>query len=513
LKITYNAGRYVALDLPEFGKGGPNWIWDAVKREWYTLDPRVALPLRSYCDGLAAKELQRTFLSHDPWTGALRHPPHLTPRIFQKYAALFALSRNRSYLALDPGLGKGVIAVLIQNALGGPMLYVCPPYLVLTAAEEFKKWGGKTLAIWTSLDLAPPFTTPTVWIVPDSQIHSGELRRLVGEWKRLRPDATLVVDEAHRYVHLEARRTRALFQGLVPAFRRIVFMSGTPCPSRPMELWPVLSECAPETIDFMTESDYGRRYCGGHYSEQKRAWDFSRSSNVQELADKLHGTFMLRLRKDDVLTELPPKTEELVFIGDTLPPVLADLDAKILRHYSPEDLVGRQLATRAGLTEDEDLALSTYRRELETLKASASLKFIHGVLANGDENVLVFGYHKEAMALLVKGLAKYNPLVITGQTPMDVRHARVKAFQNDPAHRVFLANYIAGGTGYTLTKATRIIRVAFDWVPGINDQAGDRAHRIGQTDNVLDQFLVYRDSVDCKVLQVIQRKRQTTRIL
>lgn len=489
------------------------WQWDAAAKCWYTPDPRVVLPLRSYCDSLAAKELQRTFLSFDPWTGALRYPPHLKPRDFQKYAALFALSRNRSYLALDMGLGKGVIAVLIQNALAGHMLYVCPPYLVLTVAEEFRKWGGRNLTIWTTMDQAPPQATPTVWVVPDSQMHQGALRDLVGAWKRLRPKATLVVDEAHRYTHLDARRTRALFQAYVPAFSRIVFMSGTPCPSRPMELWPVLSECAPETIDFMTESDYGRRYCGGHYSEQKRAWDFSRASNVAELAGKIHGTFMLRLRKDDVLTELPPKTEELVFIGDGLPPVLADLDAAVLRRYSPEDLVGRQLAVAAGLGEDEDLQLSTYRRELEKLKASAALKFIHGVLTNGDENVLVFGYHKEALALLVKGLAKYNPLVITGQTPMDVRHQRVKAFQSDPRHRVFIGNYLAAGTGYTLTKATRIIRVGYSWVPGENDQAGDRAHRIGQTDNVLDQFLVYRDSVDCKVLQVIQRKRQTTTVL
>lgn len=501
-------GRYVLpASFDNFDRA--NWYQCPITDEWYTVDPREALRLRRYADETAEKELSRTFIEFVPWTGRLPHPKEVEPKYFQYYAAEFALSRNRSYLALDMGVGKTICAALIFNATHGGMVYICPPYLVDTVAEEFEKWGVKPLQIST-LTKKRPLRDHYVWIIPDSQIHDKELRAAVGRSVKmaLGGPMTLVVDEAHRFKSLEARRTRALFQAYVPAFSRVVFMSGTPMPSRPMELYPVLSECAPECIDFMSETKYGQRYCGGQYVEG-RGWEFKWASNVKELADRIHGKFMLRLKKENIMPELPPKHEEVIIVGRKLPPELVALETRILRAASPDDLVGKELAKAAGLPDDVELPLSTYRCQLGALTAKAALPYIRGTLEDSDENYLIFAFHKEAIEILKEGLADYKPCVVTGSTNMDERHRLVKLFQAG-GKRVFIGNYLAAGTGFTLTKATRVLFVEYSWVPGENDQAADRTHRIGQTSTVFVRYLAFKDSLSFQVLQSILKKRKAT---
>lgn len=501
------------LRLLSVTKGKVKWERDPLSGDYYTHDPRAARPLRDSADARAEKELYRTFLVKTPWLDALPHPPHLALLTFQPFAARYALERNRSYLALEMGLGKTIVSAVVINALRGIALYVCPPYMVENVAEELRKWAVGPLRISTSITMYPR-QFPAVWIIPDSRIHMSAVRGEVAAWLRayanLGVPTTLFVDEAQRYCNMEARRTRALFQGLVPAFRKVVFLSGTPMPSRPLQLWPVLSECAPETLDFMPEEVYGQRYCGGRYVEGK-GWDFKHASNVEELAARIKGPFMLRMWKRDVLPHLPPKIEDVVVIGDDLPPEIVAMEAQILKRYSPEDLIGRSLAELAHLDEDEELPISTYRRLLAMIKAKAALAYIRGTLEDSESNFIVYGYHVEALEFLQNGLADYDPLVVTGKTPSKRRHQLVKTFQTEKRRRLMLGNYLALGVGHNLTKADNVILVEYSWVPADNDQALDRAHRQGQLNTVYGRYLVFRNSLDRRVIEVILRKKRVTR--
>ncbi len=78
---------------------------------------------------------------------------------------------------------------------------------------------------------------------------------------------------------------------------------------------------------------------------------------------------------------------------------------------------------------------------------------------------------------------------------------------------MLIGNYLAMGIGFTLTKATRGLFVEFSWVPGENEQAGDRMHRIGQTGSVHIQYMVYKNSIDKKVIEALLRKRKATNII
>lgn len=430
----------------------------------------------------------------------------LTPKPFQLTAVDFALKRQASYLALDMGLGKSVVAALIHNHLNSATLVISPPSLVLNLEYEFTRWCRRPLRV----SRAPffPMQFPCIWIVPDSLIARADVQKEIQDFAvyhhaRAR---TLIVDEAHRFKTPDSQRSLALFGIITPLFGTKVALSGSPIPNRPLELFPILDSWAPHTINNMSVWDYGRAFCDG-FQDERGHWDFSGASNLKELGKRVIGPFMLRMKKADVMPELPPKMESLVFIGEGPPKEIGRLDAKILRHYSPEDLARIDITQDLNLDDGETLELSTYRRLLGEKKAPACAAYIKAALENTDEAVFVFAIHRSTVSYIQKALDEFSPLVVTGETPMKTRHELVKRFQTTAKHRVFIGN-MAAAIGITLTKASTIFVAESPWVPGDLDQAIDRIHRIGTThDTIFIRHLVFRDSLDRAVLETVLKKR------
>jgi SNF2 family DNA or RNA helicase len=175
-------------------------------------------------------------------------PAELTPLPHQLEAVEWATSRDKSYLAADPGLGKTIMAAIIQNRLGLYAFYVCPPFLVSNTESEFKKWGMVT----------PPIVLPDSMLTKPLQLE--RFRVLLKSTKK--HERILFVDEAHRFKNLKADRTKFLFTHYVSQFDKVVFMSGTPMPnSRPMELWPALRAGAPDVFGY-NFFNFALKYCG-----------------------------------------------------------------------------------------------------------------------------------------------------------------------------------------------------------------------------------------------------------
>ncbi len=530
--------------------------FDSVNGVWFCETPQAAARLRDHCSATAKKIIDRVMLKHSPWLGPLSYPKGLKLREFQsKIAIPFILSTNKTYLAADPGLGKTICAAIVSNATREPVIYICPPFLTLTVLDEFRKWINWTKKISVYEESASEL--PDILIVSDTLIHKPEVRAVIENQsayaRLLGCGGRLFVDEAHRFRNPKTRRTRAIFgdppirdrknsprdrgrvenaapftfsksRGILDLFANQTYLSGTPNPNgRPVEMYTVLSKVAPETIGFMNPVQYGLRYCGGkrisetcplckglgyrgkgvfcHYCKGQgkfsNGYDFSGASNLKELRRNVRDKFMLRLKKSDVLKELPPKTEEIILLGKT-PPRVLKLESE-LRKASPKDLMQEKFGSPH---------LATYCRLLGEYKVRPAVEFINGVLEDTDESVLVFAFHKNVIAGLQNKLAKYKPLVITGLTSKEERHGIVKTFQSGKGSRLIIGNYLACGLGLTLTRATRVIFVEQSWVPAENDQASDRAHRIGQRDNVLVQYLVYEHSIDRTRVETNLRKRR-----
>lgn len=480
--------------------------WDASSKEWCTYSPQVAAKFYEYCTPEAKIALSKILITVNKFYGLLEYPKGLNLRTFQKEAAFFALERNRSYLALDPGIGKTVIAAVIYNTVRMPTVYICPPFLVKNVEAEFSRWCP---GIKVHTERVRPVFQNCLWIIPDSLIIRDDVLKEIKSYLKQHQNNTtetlIFVDEAHRFKNDTSKRTQALFS-FAKHFDKAVLLSGTPVPNRPIELFPILTNMAPETIDFRTKYQFGERYCAAFFDRMGH-WDYSGASNIAELSKKVHGKFMLRMRKSDVLKELPPKVEEMVILNGDIPNDVMEMDSYLLRKYSPEDIMKGVLKEP---NSDKELHLATYRRKLGEYKAEESAKYIKDVLENSTESILIFAIHKATVEILRAALADYDPLVITGETSVPARQGIVDCFQLNPARRVFIGNIQAAGIGFTLTKATRVIFVEFSWVPGDNDQASDRAHRIGQLDSVFVQYLVYANSVDASVLHTLFKKRHVT---
>lgn len=489
---------------------------------WFTTNPASAVLLRDFADESTKDLLTRFFIHHSRWKNALVYPRGEKPLAHQVPSALYALSRNKSYLALDPGLGKTPIAAMIAGAMLGGCIYICPPFLALNTQDEFERWVPQlTTAI---LGTKNDWFIPDVLIVPDSIIKDKHVQ----EYLKAVSPRLLIGDEVHRMKTRSAGRTKGFlgwkhgkktYPGLVdlPSLEKIVVMSGTPMPNRPLEIYPLLSKLAGQYINFCTADEFGMKYCAGQWNGYGYDYSGANKKTLRELASRMMtsdpyhvGSFMLRLRKD-ILGLNKPITETVV-LGSEVPVVLKGMESSLLKKYSPEDLVKHEIAFH-NQKSVLDFHISTYKRLLGVHKIDPAIEFIKSVLEETDDNLLIFGVHKEVIQILNDKLKKYDPLFITDKTTKTERHNMVKEFQTNKNKRIFGGNIQKIGIGLTLTKANRIIFLEWLWVPGENSQAVDRVYRYGMKGTLLVQYLLFKNSLDRKILDVVNRKAAVTAIV
>ncbi|HEY5259583.1 MAG TPA: SNF2-related protein [Rhabdochlamydiaceae bacterium] len=407
--------------------------------------------------------------------------------------------------------GKTIVAALIVNALPlKKFIYVCPPFLLANVEAEFQRWMLEpSVSRWTSNKQE----SARVALVPDSILGNTKILNAIQNFG-LSP--VLIVDEAHRFKNLNAKRTEVLFKKIAPHFQKQIYMSGTPMMNRPMELYSVLSHAAPSVINHMSKFEYGRRYCAGHHDGF--GWNFEGASNLNELQGKIRLSweelqvadnperFMLRIKKD--VLDLPPKVEEVVFIGDHLPTQIRHLDRTAVEALGgDEDELESVIAERLG---KEMVHLSTYRKELGKLKAETALPMLKALLEETDEAMILAVCHKEAAARLVEGLSKYEPLLIDGSVKPELRVGLANEFQTNPKRRVIVLNIASASVGLNLQRASRVIFVEFSWVDNENIQLESRAIRYGQKASVLVQYLIFKNSIDRVVIETALNKRRVT---
>lgn len=462
--------------------------WDDKDRTWYSTSLMAAARLKEFATDQVKTLITSKIIAITPWLKPLPLPEEEGDELFphQIEAIKFALERNNSYLALDPGLGKTCVAAMVAKALCYDVVYVCPPFLVENVREEFKRWAPGV----------------RITFVKDSLLSRGEIHFDGDHLSR----TMIVADEAHRLKNPQSNRTKNFFK-LAEKFPKKIFMSGTPMPNRPIELFSILDFAAPETIGFRSFFDYAKRYCGAYLGPN--GWDFSGATHLDELGGNLihpRGKFMLRQKKD--ILNLPSKLEEVFILSSDCSPMVKSLEMEIRERYkTTDDIIKHQISSGEG-----DIHTVTYRRLLGREKAPSVAEFVKALILETTECVLLYAIFKETILDLTTLLSDFEPLIITGDTPMNERHERVKTFQNSKA-RLMIGNPMAMGVGFTLTKASRVLFAEFDWTPGVNDQASDRAHRIGTKHSVLVQYMVYKNSIDKLVLETLLRKRKNIKTL
>jgi len=499
MTLTFDNGKFVIRLRPNQHLTSPHWTEHELGT-YSTSKIKEALRFRNVADAKAEKIFLKRMLLQTPLPlGGLVTPHGRELLPFQRDRGVpFILSQNKTYLAHQPGLGKSAQAIAAVNTKPGPATIFCPSFLKVTWAREITKWFRRD---FPTIAIVPetPAQADMNWfadfvICSDSMI----LRPWVRAGLQKRKDRYRFIDEGHRYKSPETGRSIALFggrganiesPGLVYDTEHVSVLSGTPMLARPIELWPVLYALAPETIDFMKFQDFGFAYCGPRQTERGN-YLFLGSSREPELKARI-APFMQRIRKEDVLPDLPKKIREVIYLDeDPRKPGAIEFDRKMLRKAQaladpPEEL--------------GDFAVAHHQNGLA--KVGWAARYISAILnEDASESVLVFAHHRDVVDRLAKALEIQKPMVINGGVPFEDRTKIQDAFQSG-ARRLTVGNLSAMNLGLTLTRATRVIFVEYSWSPTENEQAEDRANRIGSKWAVFAQYLVLPGSLDEYMLE------------
>lgn len=427
---------------------------------------------------------------------------------FQKAGIAYAMNHKNTLIADEMGLGKTIQAIGVINSDPSieSVLVVCPASLKLNWKKEVEKWLVRKMDV--NILSKGDKVSKGVFILNYDIIH-----KMVDDLPAV---DLIILDESHYIKNNKAKRTKATIAVAKKAERRIL-LTGTPIKNRPIELWTQINLLCPET--FKSWWYYAKRYCGAY----KGQWgvELGGATNIEELYEKLRLTCMVRRLKKDVLKELPSKVRQVIELpangcssiirkeNQLMEARRSSLDAlhvavelaKASNDESYYEEAVRQLkeAYKVSFTE-----MAKIRKEVAVSKIPYVINHIEDSIEDG-EKIIVFAHHREVCDSIYNQF-KDKAVILTGSTKNEDRQKAVDRFQSDPEVKVFVGSLHAAGTGITLTASSRVLFAELDWTPAIMQQAEDRAHRIGQEDNVLIQYLVLEGSLDSKIANDIANK-------
>jgi hypothetical protein len=391
-------------------------------------------------------------------------------------------------LADDMGLGKSVQTIAV---LTGRTLIIAPTSVMTNWQKELHRFRpGLSVSIYhgsqRELDRKADVVVTTYSILRLDRERLAEI-----EWD------CVVVDEAQYIKNADSQSARSACS-LRAKFR--VALTGTPIENRPEDLWSLFNFLNPGLL-------------GTRTSFQKSYWT-NDAARIKELRLKIK-PFVLRRLKQDVAPELPPRTETVLY---------SELSPEEQLHY---DTV--KAATQKAVLEQlgvERNVMAVLESLLRLRQAACHSALLPGVVAHEsskvslllekleeivgeDHKALVFSQWTSMLDLIEPELKKSNIRFSRIDGSTTDRQPIIDDFQSAGGPPVLLMTLRAGGVGLNLTAADHVFLVDPWWNPAAEDQAADRAHRIGQTRPVFIHRLVTRGTVEEKILALQESKRAT----
>ena len=383
---------------------------------------------------------------------------------FQQDGVRALLEMDRLLLADDMGLGKTVQAVaalriLLARGDAGPSLVVAPASLLDQWRRELARWAPELSAIVVR---GPADDRTWQWRADKDVVLSSyeTLRADAGRLSALRPPgerwSSVVADEAQR---IKNRNDTSRAVKRLPRMRSWA-LTGTPVENHEDELASIM-----EFVD--------------HEGDERPVQYRPGPALLRR-----HRELQLRRRKRDVLADLPPKLESRLTLA---------LRAEQRRSYDQAEQEGivflRSLG--ASVTVRHILELITRLKQICNFdpQTGVSAKMddieekLREISSRGHKALIFSQYTNEVSGVnaVARRLQEFDPLVLTGEVPVEARPRLVERFRTSNRHRVMVVSLRAGGVGLNLQEASYVFHLDRWWNPAVERQAEDRAHRIGQT--------------------------------
>ena len=403
-------------------------------------------------------------------------------------------------LADDMGLGKTIqtIAFMLERAKHGATLVVAPTSVGFNWIEELNKFAP-TLKVHdlrtddraAVVDKAGKF---------DVVICSYGLLQYNDELLAEKQWETIVLDEAQAIKNANTQRWKTVMK--LKGKRRIA-LSGTPIENHLGELWSIFSFINPGLLG--TIKSFQNKYSTPIESQQ--------APDKLLALRSLVSPYILRRIKSEVLTELPPKTEQTIHVEQSAEELvfyeaLRRNAEERMAHFMEEN---NRIAVLAEITKLRqaccDSSLVDSAISLNNSKLNAFIETVKNIIDNGHK-ALVFSQYVSFLAIVKKRIEaeKISYQYIDGSTSPAQRKRSVNAFQAGEGD-LFLLSLKAGGSGLNLTAADYVIHLDPWWNPAVEDQASDRAHRIGQERPVTIYRFIMQNTIEEKIISLHEHKR------
>ncbi|KAI4496168.1 hypothetical protein M0802_008035 [Mischocyttarus mexicanus] len=412
---------------------------------------------------------------------------------FQQEGICFGIStKGRCIIADDMGLGKTIQALGIAHYFKESW-----PLLIVTPSTVRYQW---TDAIYDYLPSVSAHYIHQFTNVKDFNDHykivivSYDLLAKSQDLFRRYGFGFVILDESHIIRNNKTSRFKGV-QAITSNLRHIVLLSGTPALSRPIELYTQINLVIP---NFMGFQEYGIRYCAGN--KKPYGWDFTGSSNMQELQLLLNSTCMIRRLKADVLNQLPSKTRQVIMLNT----VSVNKDEEETRDTY------KNLNSKLSRGLKDHNALLHYYNESSFSRVKPVCDYVTKLFSTRIK-CLVFAHHQHVLDALceVAQTMKIRYIRIDGTVNPTKRAQAVDNFQSDDNCLVAILSITAANAGITLTAARLVVFAELFWNPGILFQAEDRVHRIGQNKSVTIQYLVVKKTADDQLWLLLKKKINT----
>ncbi len=416
-----------------------------------------------------------------------------------------------SILADDMGLGKTLQTIAILLKFKEEQVFKKSKALIIVPTTLITNWGKE-------IEKFAPDLNYFVYHGSKRNIkHFVDEDILITSYGTARSDANIltsqkwqlvIIDEAQNIKNHTTEQTKAIKS--IHANVKIA-LSGTPVENRLSEYWSI--------FDFTNKGYLGS--IKNFNDEFTKPITIERSHKQLDIFKKITSPFIMRRMKSDksIISDLPDKIENNQYS------ILSKQQAALYEstvNSSIQEIENSDGIFRKGLVLKMMIALKQIgNHPYQYLKSGANspdlsgkigllFELLHAIIEN-NEKVLIFTQYKEMGDLLQKLIReefKTEPLFLHGSLTRQQREQMVEDFQNKPHRKIFILSLKAGGTGLNLTQAQNVIHYDLWWNPAVENQATDRAYRIGQLNKVMVHRLINKGTLEERIDEMIKDKKE-----
>jgi SWI/SNF-related matrix-associated actin-dependent regulator 1 of chromatin subfamily A len=432
-----------------------------------------------------------------------------TPRPYQYQGVARGLELKRFINGDEQGLGKTMQSIATiytadkyNNEIVYPCLVICPATTKINWQREWQMWTGKKAMIledkikdtwhryhevagvdifivnYESLRKYFVHKMPTKKTYKSSDIEMNPRVKLFN---------SVIIDEIHRCKDRNTQQTKIALQIALGKLYRIG-LTGTMIVNKPIDTLPQLAIIG----KLANEKVFRERYCEGGKG----------ASNLKELNYKLNQHCFFRREKKDVAKDLPEKQRQTILCDITNRAEYNKAKNDFVKWMEDNGCDNEEIARK--LRGEIMVRMGVLKQISAKGKLNEVKEFVQEVMDSGEKLILFHNLHE-----IGDEVRRMFPAAVSvnGRMTSDEKQKAIDRFQNDPNVKLIVCNIKAAGVGITLTASSRVGFIEYPWTYADCAQCEDRAHRIGQKNNVMCTYFLGQNTIDEEMYQMIQDKR------